>query len=135
MTLPQLRVLLQVRDSPGVTTGQLAQSLGITVSTTSGLVARLADAGLVARGCNDEDRRQIPLELTDAGRRQAGELADFAQPFINQVAEQLGDRLDATTSALELLAAAVASTRTAYEGRSAAGRVGLLESIAGGSVR
>lgn len=111
VTLPQLRVLLQVRDSPGITTGQLAQSLGITVSTTSGLVAKLADSGLVARGHNEQDRRQIPLELTVEGKAQAGQLADYATPFLHQVAETLGERLDATTGALEILAATVASTR------------------------
>jgi DNA-binding MarR family transcriptional regulator len=117
VTLPQLRVLFQVRGTPGITTGQLAQSLGITVSTTSGLVAKLARAGLIARGTSEDDRRQIPLELTDKGRVLAGELADYARPFLRDVAENLGDRLDATTAALEMLAAAVASARDSQTGQ------------------
>jgi DNA-binding MarR family transcriptional regulator len=118
VTLPQLRVLFQVRGAPGITTGQLAQCLGITVSTTSGLVAKLADAGLVARGTCQDDRRQIPLDLTEAGRALAGELADYARPFLDGVAEELGDRLEATIAALDMLATAVASARAAHAGRS-----------------
>jgi DNA-binding MarR family transcriptional regulator len=111
VTLPQLRVLFQVRGTPGITTGQLAQSLGITVSTTSGLVAKLAHADLVARGTSSKDRRQIPLELTETGRALAGELAEFAKPFLDDVAVELGDRLEPTIAALELLAEAVATAR------------------------
>jgi len=47
VTLPQLRVLYQVRRAPGITTGDLAHGLGITVSTVSGLVSKLADRGLI----------------------------------------------------------------------------------------
>lgn len=111
VTLPQLRVLFQVRATPGITTGQLAQCLGITVSTTSGLVSKLAKAGLIARGTSSVDRRQIPLVLTDSGRALAGELADFAKPFLDRVAAELGDRLGATTEALEMLAEVVAIAR------------------------
>ncbi len=114
VTLPQLRVLFQVRGTPGITTGQLAQSLGITVSTTSGLVAKLARAGLVARGTSADDRRQIPLELTQQGRALAGELAEYARPFLHEVAEDLGDKLETTTAALEMLAVAVASARGSH---------------------
>ena len=78
LTLPQLRLLFQVRRSPAITTAQLSRAMGITVSTTSGLVAKLADAGLVLRGQGADDRRQIPLELTDAGRALAGDLTDRA---------------------------------------------------------
>ena len=116
VTLPQLRVLFQVRGIPGITTGQLAQSLGITVSTTSGLVAKLARAGLVARGTSADDRRQIPLELTEKGRALAGELAEYVRPFLWEVAEDLGDKLEATTAALEMLAVAVASARGSHAG-------------------
>ena len=111
LTLPQLRILFQVRRSPGVTTGQLARTVGITMSTTSGLVAKLVNAGLVARGHVSEDRRQIPLDLTEAGRALAGELAEYSQPFLNRLAEALGDDLEPVIAALELLAGASALVR------------------------
>ncbi len=111
LTLPQLRVLFQVRRTPGITTGQLARSLGITMSTTSGLVSKLADRGLLARGTSQDDRRQIPLELTETGRELAGELRQQTLPFLEAVAEELGDDLDQVVGALETLIAATARVR------------------------
>jgi DNA-binding MarR family transcriptional regulator len=111
LTLPQLRVLFQVRRTPGITTGQLARSLGITMSTTSGLVSKLADRGLLARGTSQDDRRQIPLELTETGRELAGELRQQTLPFLEAVEEELGDELDQVVGALEKLVAATARVR------------------------
>ncbi len=111
LTLPQLRVLFQVRRQPGITTGQLARCLGVTISTTSGLVAKLADGGLVARGSSQDDRRQIPLELTNAGRVLAGELAEVTRPFVERLAEELGDELEEVVVALEKLTAAADKVR------------------------
>jgi DNA-binding MarR family transcriptional regulator len=101
LTLPQLRVLFQLRRTPGVTTGQLARGLGITVSTTSGLVSKLADRGLVARGSN----------LTEIGQELAGELSRETRPFLDEVVGELGDGLEEVAGALERLVAATARVR------------------------
>lgn len=111
LTLPQLRVLFQIRRCPGITTGQLAKCLGITVSTTSGLVAKLADRGLLTRGTSEEDRRQIPLELSSEGLQLAGELAETTRPFLTAVIDELGDDVDQVAAALEMLAAAAARAK------------------------
>ena len=115
LTLPQLRILFQVRRSPGATTGQLARALGITVSTTSGLVAKLVDAGLMVRGQLSDDRRQIPLELTEAGSAVAGELTEYSKPFFDQMTEALGDDLEQVIAALDKLARASAIVRETGE--------------------
>jgi DNA-binding MarR family transcriptional regulator len=111
LTIPQLRVLFQVRRVPGITTGELARCLGITMSTASGLVSKLADRGLLARGSSEDDRRQIPLELTDGGLELAGELRRRTLPFLEAVADELGDELDQVVEALEKLAAASSRAR------------------------
>jgi MarR family transcriptional regulator, organic hydroperoxide resistance regulator len=112
LTLPQLRVLFQVRRSPGITTGQLSKCMGITMSTTSGLVAKLADHGLLTRGTSEDDRRQIPLQLSEKGQGMAGELAEVTRPFLDGVVDQLGDDVERVASALEALAAAAARARS-----------------------
>jgi DNA-binding MarR family transcriptional regulator len=106
LTFAQLRVLFLLRRHPGMTTGCLARRLGVTVSTTSGLVAKLVERGLVSRGCNDEDRRQIPLALTEKGRQSAGELARVPKLFIEGVAAELADDIETVVAALETLTAA-----------------------------
>ena len=103
LTLPQLRVLYQVRRRPGITIAHLAPSLGVTISTTSGLVAKLVDRGLLARTTTPGDRRQVPLHLTDAGAALTGELSQPARAFLARVAERLGDELAPVTAALERL--------------------------------
>ena len=122
LTLPQLRLLFQVRRSPAITTAQLSRAMGITVSTTSGLVAKLADAGLVLRGQGADDRRQIPLELTDAGRALAGDLTEFAKPFLDRLAATLGEDLESVIAALDRLAEAAAEVRQAEDGRNESSR-------------
>lgn len=111
LTMPQLRVLFQVRRSPGITTGQLSRNMGITMSTTSGLVTKLVDGGLVARNSSQDDRRQIPLQLTETGRQLAGELAEFTRPFLDSLADELGQDLEPVVAALETLTAAAAQVR------------------------
>lgn len=112
LTMPQLRVLFHLRRHPGVTTGSLARSLGVTVSTTSGLVAKLVERGLVCRGSSEDDRRQVPLTLTDAGQELAGELAaHFSRPFLEGVAAELGDDLESVSEALEALNSAASRIR------------------------
>lgn len=106
LTLPQLRVLYHIRRTPGVTGGEIAAALGITVSTVSGLVGKLTDRGLIARGTAPDDRRQTPLNLTPEGLALVGTLAESGRGFTTQVATTLGNDLAGVTAALELLAAA-----------------------------
>src|SRR5260370_20023032 len=79
LTLPQLRVLFHLRAQPGITTNALAQQLGLTTPTVSGLVDKLARAGLVERGLRAEDRRVIPLMLTDEGVATVGAIREGNQ--------------------------------------------------------
>ncbi len=108
LTLPQLRVLFQIRRAPGVTTGELARTLGITVSTTSGLVIMLPDRGLIDRHAGSTDRRQAPLFLSDEAPVVVGEISGAWRPFLETVADELGEDLESMTRDLERLAEAAA---------------------------
>lgn len=119
VTLPQLRVLYQLRRHPGATTGELARRLGITVSTTSGLVIKLVDRGLVTRGSLADDRRQAPLRLSEDGAAFLGELSDEMRAYMGEVAARLGADLEAVTLALELLAEAASIEREEDNNREA----------------
>lgn len=115
LTLPQLRVLYHIRRTPGVTGGEIAAALGITVSTVSGLVGKLTDRGLLARGTAPDDRRQTPLNLTPEGLTLVGTLSEAGRDFTARVAATLGGDLDGVTAALELLAAASEGLHVAPE--------------------
>ncbi len=115
LTLPQLRLLLQVRRTPGITIGRLADRMPVTVSTVSGLVTKLVDRGLLERTASEDDRRQVPLQLTDAGRIMAGEIIADVLPFLDAVAADLGGDLAQTTECLQRLAEAARRVREASE--------------------
>jgi DNA-binding MarR family transcriptional regulator len=111
LTLPQLRVLFQIRRTPGVTAGELSKLLGTAPSTTSGLVAKLEQRGLVERGREPDDRRREPLLLTDRGAGVAGGLSEATRPYLEQIAHALGDDIGAVTATLERVALVARSVR------------------------
>jgi DNA-binding MarR family transcriptional regulator len=64
----QLRALTVLRETAGANLVQLAQGLGVTVSTASRLVDRLVAAGLAERRPAPQTRREIRLSLTRSGK-------------------------------------------------------------------
>jgi DNA-binding MarR family transcriptional regulator len=64
----QLRALTVLRETAGANLVQLAQGMGVTVSTASRLVDRLVAAGLAERRPAPQTRREIRLSLTRAGK-------------------------------------------------------------------
>lgn len=69
LTLAQMRALRKITDHPDCTMGELARSLGVRMSTATGLVDRLIQRGLVEREASQEDRRVILVRLSGRGRR------------------------------------------------------------------
>src|SRR6185503_2651585 len=70
ITFAQMRVLWTLANNGRFATpGEIAERLGITSSTATGLVERLADGGYLSRSHSTEDRRQVLLKLLPKGRR------------------------------------------------------------------
>jgi DNA-binding MarR family transcriptional regulator len=69
VTLTQYRslVVLASRGPQGI--ASLAEALGVTPPTASRLCDRLVHKGLVRRRIDRNDRRQVRVALTEAGRR------------------------------------------------------------------
>jgi DNA-binding MarR family transcriptional regulator len=65
----QLRALTVLRAAPDANLAQLAEGMGVTVSTTSRLVDRLVTADLVERRPAPHTRREIALRLTARGEQ------------------------------------------------------------------
>jgi len=110
LTLPQLRILFYLRAYPETATNTLARHMGLTMPTVSGLVEKLVRAGLVERGQRADDRRVIPLCLTDDGRAAVGEIRQGNQAYVAELTDTLGDELAPTVAALERLVAAIERT-------------------------
>ncbi len=69
MSPVQLRALTALRKLGEANLAQLSEEMGVTVSTTSRLVDRLVAAGWAHRGPSPNNRREISLTLSEAGRR------------------------------------------------------------------
>jgi len=67
LTLPQLRTLLILAEEGPLVIGQIAQRLGIGLSTGGHLVDRLVQAGLAERTEDADDRRRTLARLTPTG--------------------------------------------------------------------
>ncbi len=97
--ISQVLVLHALDRAPahGAPMGELADEVGVTVPTTTGLVGRLARDGLVERRAHPQDRRVVLVALTSEGRdvlRRAGAyLAEVLGTLLADVPEAERDAL------------------------------------------
>ena len=71
--------------------GAIGETLALGAPAVTGLVDRMAKAGLVTRRRDPGDRRGAVVDLTEAGR-QAGERADATLRALNQeLSDELGE--------------------------------------------
>jgi DNA-binding MarR family transcriptional regulator len=76
LTGAQIELLRLVRQRPGVSVAQAAESLGLAANTISTLVGQLADLGLLVRSADPADRRVVRLQLAAGLRRRTDTLRD-----------------------------------------------------------
>jgi DNA-binding MarR family transcriptional regulator len=74
LTLAQLRTLAILAEDGPLVIGQIAQRLGVGLSTGGHLVDRLVQAGLAERAEDAGDRRRTVARLTATGEAMYGQL-------------------------------------------------------------
>lgn len=62
-------ILAVIAGHPGITQKELAETLGIQPASISELLMKLERKGLVLREKDQQDRRSIKVQLTEAGRQ------------------------------------------------------------------
>jgi DNA-binding MarR family transcriptional regulator len=67
LTMSQFKVLFLLYTDGSASMGQLAGSLGVTLSTVTGIVDRLVEHGVVQREEHPQDRRLVLCRLTSQG--------------------------------------------------------------------
>ena len=68
LTTPQLVVLLSLQDRGDVSVGVLADRISLSQATVTSILDRLERQELVSRRRNEQDRRKVHIDLTEAGR-------------------------------------------------------------------
>ena len=69
ITYIQLLALKLLKHNPSIGLGELSERMYASASTTSGVVDRLVQAGLIERERPQSDRRSVVLKLTPEGER------------------------------------------------------------------
>ena len=101
ITAPQLICLLHVVEKGAVTATAIGREVHLSPSTVVGILDRLEEKGLVARQRSQEDRRQVRVSATEAGRALA---RTAPSPLQQTLARALNDlpELEQATIALAL---------------------------------
>ena len=87
LTFSQLRLLFLLREQGPVSMTRLAETLGVTVATASGVVDRVEKRGHVTRRHRVDDRRVVECALTEGGERL---LRDMAGARLEAIRQTLG---------------------------------------------
>lgn len=85
VTITQFRTLVVLANQPDLSLNQLAEHLGVTSSTAMRMINRLLKADLVTRRNNPDDRREIVLALTAAGRKIVETVTSRRRAEINRI--------------------------------------------------
>lgn len=85
VTITQFRTLVVLANQPDLTLNQLADHLGVNASTAMRMINRLLKAELVSRRENPDDRREILLALSDAGRDIVDTVTNRRRAEINRI--------------------------------------------------
>ena len=88
VTMPQAKLLYLLGAAGDLHMSELVVRLGVGLSTVSGLVDRIVDAGLATRREDAADRRQVVVSLTPAG---AAFIDRFRVLNARQMRELLGE--------------------------------------------
>lgn len=118
VTLPRFDLMAQLEKAPdGLTLSELSRRMMVSNGNLTGLVERLAEAGLVERRLSETDRRAQVIRLTEGGRAAFSEMAAAHEGWIAEMFADLGpvgvERL------MGLLARTKASVRAAEQRRRA----------------
>lgn len=89
LTLPQLRILFRIRQSPGIGVRDMALAFDVSASNITQQVDKLVARGLVARADRPEDRRQVAHTLTPEGELVAGEYSLAARSYLRDILGRL----------------------------------------------
>ena len=97
--------LEQLRDGP-LSVGTLAAQLGLTLSTVSGVIAGLDQAGFVERSADQGDRRRLIVQIKPEARTAVQRWLDGAAAPLARVLDKLGaDERAAFLKAMDMLEA------------------------------
>lgn len=91
LTVTQLRLLVFLSESEGMSNADLADRLYVTRPSVSALLERLERGGFIRREVSPSDRRGITIWLEERGRQAVSALRREVREYASGLMEELGD--------------------------------------------
>lgn len=91
ISLPQLYLLANLQERGSLTISELADLVGVTPPSTSAIIDRMEEHGLVERRRDTADRRVVHVEITERGRTVVAEMAGIKQEQMRSLLATLSD--------------------------------------------
>lgn len=91
LTPPQFVTLQWVLDKEGITISELASKMFLAFSTTTDLIDRMENKGLVKRIKDEQDKRVVRIHLQEKGEKTIYNVIKKRQIFLNDKLEELSD--------------------------------------------
>ena len=91
VTAPQILIMQAIRNTEGVTLGEIANTVSLSQATVSSILDRLERRLLIARERSTVDKRRVHAYLTEQGLQV---LSDAPLPLQEQFARQFADLQD-----------------------------------------
>ena len=116
ITMAQAKVLYVAASADGLTMSDVAQRLGVAVSTASGTVDHLVGLRLLAREEDPRNRRQVRVSITPLGAATLEQLRELSNLQLRRFLRHLSDEeLEVIDHATHLMADALAAEQAAVE--------------------
>jgi DNA-binding MarR family transcriptional regulator len=89
LTLGQMKAVGYLYRHGRSTVGEVAEGLGLAMPTASELVDKLVERGLIERGVNPDNRRQVHVWLTEEAMAYGREVHALRRAQVRQVFDEL----------------------------------------------
>jgi DNA-binding MarR family transcriptional regulator len=110
LTIPQIKTLTLLQYQGPQRMGSISTYLGSTLSSSTSIIDRLVDKGLVERAPDPDDRRVVICQLTPRGQESIEQFWRIGRMRAVELAERLDtEELEIVVHAMELLCKATES--------------------------
>jgi len=92
LTLPQMNMLMVVRERGTVTIKELAEALWVSPPSVSAMVDRLVEMGVLVRKHSEVDRRVVEVRISPGADEHIRQAEQEILRWLAEVLEQIGPR-------------------------------------------
>lgn len=105
LSVPQFRLLITLREWPGLSLAQAAEQMNLSRPAASRLADGLVGRGLITRVTTADDRRRVALDLSPAGREHLRGVDDLVVATMAELLDSLeSDEQQLVAEAMAVLA-------------------------------